>query len=111
VVGERDSIVIDDQDPDDFRLFLDWVYPFDAKDVDSSVVGDRILQISDLYECDHFRAIVRDSLSNWPPSLDLLTSALKYKLDHDLACKAIVWFVKQPALFADAGSSFYIGRD
>ena len=97
------KVVIQNEDPDRFRLLLDWAYPFKKRCLDASTV-QQILSLSDRYLGEHFNAMAIEASWNLSPTIGLMVVALKHRLDVNLYRKMIVCAVKQPDLITDKRS-------
>lgn len=94
------SVVIESVNPQDFALFLDWIYPFKNRIFDLVTV-QKILYLGDRFLCANLIDLCRYGCDNVPPSYELLILAIKHKF-HIQTCRTlIVWAIQQRTMLFD----------
>ena len=93
-VNKPANVTINDEDPERFKLFLDWVYPGVARQYDWQTL-DQVLSLCDRYMCAGLRESLGQLVRLLPPSFELLKLLGKHGLNLDTFCKTAVWAMQQ----------------
>jgi len=91
-------IQIHEIDPDDFGLFLDWAYPFENNDLTNASEVATMIHLSDRLICEHFKEIAENAIHDLEPSMDLLITTIKYRVNVQVARKMLAWLLTKDEL-------------